>query len=59
MATLIYLKDHPPSPKRVAAQGNEPAIGTGRILMFTGVRYERYTPETRPTTSGPKSARKR
>ncbi len=59
MATVIYLKDRPPSAKRPLPHGSDAREGNAQILLFTGVRYERYAPETRPTTSGPKRARKR
>ena len=58
MANVIYMKDRLASPKRQAARHQPEAGETARILLFTGVRYERYQPETSPRTSGPKRARK-
>nr|WP_316653253.1 hypothetical protein [uncultured Gellertiella sp.] len=59
MATVIYLKDRQPSAKRQHDAAAHGTGGTAQLLLFTGVRYERLTPETRPTSSGSKRARKR
>lgn len=56
MANVIYLKDHARTPRRtVRAQGEEgPA---GRVLLFTGVRYERLAPSPLPTNTTPRLAK--
>lgn len=67
MANVIYLKDRPPSSRRLAKASADTAAarqaGSAEILLYTGVRYERYAPETapdtRPSNSGSKRARKR
>ena len=66
MANVIYLKDRPPSSRRFAKTSADAATSSdtsAEILLYTGVRYERYAPEpapdTRPSNSGSKRARKR
>lgn len=70
MANVIYLKDRPPSSRRFAKGTSDTTASRdivspagAEILLYTGVRYERYAsetaPDTRPSNSGSKRARKR
>jgi hypothetical protein len=56
MANVIYLKDRAPAARR-PARSETGDMRMGRILLFTGVRYERLTPAYTPTTNGPKRAK--
>lgn len=58
MATVIYLRDRQQKRRHGAERAAVPE-GGARLYLFTGVRYERYQPETQPRPTGSTRARKR
>lgn len=58
MAAVIYLRDRQPKRRQAAERAAVPE-GGARVYFFTGVRYERYQPETQPRPTGSTRARKR
>ncbi len=59
MATVIYLKDRAPPKARPTDPDTLPQTGGAKLLLFTGVRYERYQPDIKPRPTSSPRARKR
>lgn len=58
MATIINISDRQ-GKRRTGSDRTAVPDGGARIILFTGVRYERYQPETQPRPTGTTRARKR
>lgn len=58
MATIIDIRDRQMK-RRTGSERPAVPEGGARIYLFTGVRYERYQPETQPRPTGTSRARKR
>lgn len=59
MATVIYLKDRAPPKARATDPEANMQSGGAKVLLYTGVRYERYQPDQKPRPTSSPRARKR
>ena len=59
MATVIFMKDRAPPKARQSERDPNMQSGGAKVLLFTGVRYERYQPDIKPRPTSSPRARKR